>query len=327
MPEEQPADDGAPGHDRHGQVAAHRTLGRYPRQAEEVGVPLVRDVVEEGPELGRRQFGGHVGGSLHDMVEFEVGGQHPAHLVQPLDDPAPLLQAGFGPAALGQVGLIEAPVDQAGQADAGDEEGVDPRPLPGVADRRRVVEDGTGIEGAEEPVVDEDIADGGEKGQPVLVEGDDDHHDKEVEMHLDQSAGEMHEHRRRRQQAQRRRHGADPAAQPPHAGDGGGGRNNQALGQAVDQREAHGQGDHRDHGRVEPEQDHDAPMPTDPRLLRQGAALRQEAEEASPHTALSYDHGLHRSDLGFRYATVRLAYASARGAYATVQDLAREQNR
>ena len=243
------------------------------------------------------------------MVEFEVGGQHPAHLVQPFDDSGLLPQAGFGPAALGQVGLVEAPVDQAGEADAGDEEGVDPRPLPRVADCRRVVEDGTGIEGAEDPVVDEDIADGGEKGQPILVEGDDDHHDKEVEMHLDQSAGEMHEHRRRRQQAKRRRHGAHPAPKPGNAGDDGGRRNNQAFGQAVDQREAHGQGDDRDHGRVEPEQHHHAPMPTDPRRLRQGTALWQEAKEASPHTALSYRHTAVQTGPGvqvrYRTASVR----------------------
>ena len=35
--------------------------------------------------------------------------------------------------------------------------------------------------------------DGEEEGHPVLVEGEDRHHDEEVEVHLDDAAGEVDE--------------------------------------------------------------------------------------------------------------------------------------
>ena len=80
---------------------------------------------------------------------------------------------------------------------------MDAGPLPRVVDGRLVVVHGLRRDRAGDAVLEHDVADGDEERPPVLVQRDDAHHHEVVEVHLDESVGEMHEDGRARQQSHR----------------------------------------------------------------------------------------------------------------------------
>ena len=241
----------------------------------------VDDVVEEGAEGGGREVGGGVGDPLHHRAKVELGADGAADVVERLDDagllPQPLLRLAL---PVEQV-LVEPPRDEAGDADAGDEEGVDGGPLPGVVQGRGVVEDRARIDGPEDAVVHEHVGDGGEEADPVLVEGDDGDHDEEEEVHLDDAAREVHQHRRARQQAERGGHAALPAAERRRRGeqgeDGADGRLEDRVGQRRIPRATANTGMI---AASDPEEHEDPPVAPGPELLRQGPALGQRVPNA-----------------------------------------------
>nr|WP_256290417.1 hypothetical protein [Halobellus inordinatus] len=61
--------------------------------------------------------------------------------------------------------------------------------------------------------MDRNVDDTDEERQPVLVDGDDAHHDEEVKVRLDQAAREVHEDGRSRRQPDRRQRRPGAAAE------------------------------------------------------------------------------------------------------------------
>ena len=113
--------------------------------------------------------------------------------MQRLHDPTLLTEPIFGDEALGEGSFVDTPAHEAGHARRGDEQAVDARPGPRIADRSTVVEDRLGLEHAHDAVMQQHERDGAEERQPVLVEGYDCHHHEEVEVHLDDTTGQVDE--------------------------------------------------------------------------------------------------------------------------------------
>ena len=329
--EEQPAEDLASGHDRHGQVAAHREvarrhpvigrvlavpgvggdvvepdaplrrtsarrrgvpghgelrerLGGRPRQrVEHVGLPARRrHVVEEGAEAAPVSSVATSVTRLDDLVGVEVGGQHRPTSCSVSTIRLSSRRRSSARRRWARSASLSRQVTRQATLIPVMNRAWTPAHLHGWL-RPAVVEDGIGVERAEEPVVDEDVADGGQERQPVLVQRDDNHHHEEVEVHLDHAAGEVHEHRRRRQQAEAGHHGAAPAGEPgAMASDGGGVGTTTPSTRAWTRREAHGQGDDRDEGGVEPEHGGDAPVPDPPDVVGEAPALGQDRPHLCP---------------------------------------------
>ena len=84
--------------------------------------------------------------------------------------------------------LVLAPRDKAGDALSEDKRPVDERPLPRVVERGLMVVHGARGDDAHRAVLDDDEADGEEKGNPVLVEAEHHDHHEVVEVHLDDAA-------------------------------------------------------------------------------------------------------------------------------------------
>jgi len=124
--------------------------------------------------------------------------------------------------------LVEPPCHDARGTGGEDETTVDQGPLERVGDSVWVVVDLLGCDRSHDAVVQDHKRDGGQKGQPVLVEREDRHHDEEVEMKFDHAAGEVDQHGGCGDQANgdegRARSATEaltPAQHSEHADDGG----------------------------------------------------------------------------------------------------------
>jgi hypothetical protein len=124
-----------------------------------------------------------------------------------------------------------------------------------------MVVDVVGRQDTDDPVMEEDEADGGEEGPPVLVEGDHTDHDEEVEVGLDHPARQVHEHRRRGHEAEGSADGARGApagaAVGAHRQAGDGKDLDQTMAPAV----APGDGEDEKGGDVEGQKAEDAAVP------------------------------------------------------------------
>ena len=97
-----------------------------------------------------------------------------------------VLLSGSGP-------LVQLPGRQVGSARSHHEPGMDEGPQPGMLLRARVVVDRGRVQRPHGAVVDGDEGDGKQEWLPVLVQGHEADHDKEVEVHLDEAAREVDE--------------------------------------------------------------------------------------------------------------------------------------
>ncbi len=187
---------------------------------------------------------------------------------------------GHGP--LGGLGpLGQAPVRHRGHAGAGDEQGVHAGPFHRVVPSGGVVVGRVRGDHAHHAVVDDDVGDRQQEGGPVLVEGDHEQHHEEVEMGLDQPAGQVDEHGRGGEQPERRQRGAHAPAEPPLARQPRQDHQRHHLDQAVPQPVAA-------HERVAPqgrgvqgEYPQDDPVTQPPRLLGQWGALGEDRAKPS----------------------------------------------
>ena len=160
--------------------------------------------------------------------------------------------------------LVGAPGHDHRHAGGQHEARVDERPRPRAPDRGRVVVDGSWIENADDPVMEGDVRDRAEEGDPALVERDDAEHHEEMEVHLDVAAREVGEHGGRRDQTQARDERAKGAAQPRRGGAEPHRCHHASLDQAVDQVVSGREREGREGHALYPEQDENAPVATAP---------------------------------------------------------------
>jgi hypothetical protein len=142
-----------------------------------------------------------------------------------------------------------------------------------------VVEDRFWIDGSDQPVVEDDVADGEEERYPGLIKRDHGNHDEEMEMHLDQAAGKVHQDRRGRDQTECR---CGRSKVPPvfgkHRHDATQ-RDERTLPNTVEESGAirsRYEGDRHD---VQPDEHEHHPVPADPEFVRQGCSVRQESQQ------------------------------------------------
>ena len=151
--------------------------------------------------------------------------------------------------------------------------------------RRGVVEDLFGPEHADDTVVNADVSDGEDVRDPVLKEGEEREHHKEVEVKLDVAAREMDEDRGRAHHPEPDGGRLERAAGLLPAGEDGEERHDQRLAERVEHGSVAEHGvdaqlpvitehgpDKRDQDRVEPGKSQEEAAPLAPDVLRQRAA-------------------------------------------------------
>ena len=180
----------------------------------------------------------------------------------------------------GVLRLDEAPRRDVGGAGGEDEERVDEGPQQGLVLGGLMIEDVAGEEDAGDAVVGRDEPDRHEERDPVLVEGDQAHHDEEVEVHLDGAAGEVHEDGRRGHETGAGDAGSGAPAQARlkrgRAGEQG---DESRLEKAVTHRLAPDHAEDGDPGDVQPEHDEHGPVAGGPQVGRQGSAAGERVAE------------------------------------------------
>ena len=124
-------------------------------------------------------------------------------------------------------------------------------------------------------MVRHNIADGQQKGYPVFIERDDDYDHKEVKVHLNIAAREVHEHTRRGDQTKACNTRANSPGQVPQTCKGGGQSYEAAFHKAVYEPSSHDQPETYEAERMEPEQDDNTPVSPSPELVRQRPSFRQ----------------------------------------------------
>jgi hypothetical protein len=220
-------------------------------------------------------------GLLHDAVEPDE--RHPGR--RAIEGRAEALLAVLGRRA--RV-LVQAPVDDVDDAEAGDEERVDRRPAPRVGDGVGVVVDGGGLERAHQPVVGQDVREGEQVGEPLLVERQQADHHEEVEVALDGAVHQVHDDRRRAQQADARGGRAPAAGVAPARREGARNDNRRHVERGVPERVADDQAPHEEGRALGPEDAQHPHMASTPHLGGQGAPGWQPGVKAreGAHTAV-----------------------------------------
>ena len=203
---------------------------------EPVGVALLEQREEAGDgEQRRRQV---VRGDRRELVELAVRALELAGvaLELALGGLGALergLLLGDQPDVLVAQVLVEPPRDDRAEAGGADVGGVEQRPAPRVRLGVGVVEDRMRVERAADAVVQHDERRGEQEDHPVLVEREQHDHDEEVEVRLDDAAGEVDDHRRGRQEAERDEQRTAAAARADDGRRDGADRDGAALEQAV----------------------------------------------------------------------------------------------
>src|SRR5581483_11968459 len=139
---------------------------------------------------------------------FELGGALDHALLQ-------VLVQSFNP---GVEALVQAPGGDAGEAGAEHESRVDAGPLPRVQPGVAMVIHRLRLQHTDHTVVYGYVGDGQQVRAPALVQRDHRDHDEEVEVHLDDAAGEVHEDGGAGDEPGAGRQGAPVAAQPGPTG-------------------------------------------------------------------------------------------------------------
>jgi len=161
-----------------------------------------------------------------------------------------------------------------------DEDAVDRRPQPRVVHAGGVVEDLARVEQAGGAVVEDDVGDRQQVGEPLLVEREDGDHDEEVEVRLDPAVPEVDEDRRARQQAERHGAGADAPAQTGMAAEEAQRGDRQDLDRAVHEAVVAQQAEGEEQHDVQPDQPHHRAVPGQPDVGRQGAPTGKLLQES-----------------------------------------------
>ena len=120
---------------------------------------------------------------------------------------------------------------------------------------------------SEHGVVEDDEADGDEERSPVLIERQDADHHEEVEVGLDEAAGEVHDHGRGHHQAEGGHGRGEPPAPAVGGGQAGEDGDQAGLGHAVDHPEAAEEAVEEDHRHVGPQQVAQGPVADPPHIL------------------------------------------------------------
>jgi len=179
--------------------------------------------------------------------------------------------------------LVQAPRDDACDPRGGDEGPMDQRPLPRVRLRVRMVVDAAGVQRAHHAVVDDDVRDGDEEGDPVLVEREHDDRHEEQEVRLDRAVPDVDEQRARRDEAERdERRGGAPAMLEQQREDAERNQRGGVRG-AVQHGVALGDAEERQAERLGEQQADHRMMPAAPRVVRERVALRKRRAKRPKH--------------------------------------------
>jgi hypothetical protein len=134
------------------------------------------------------------------------------------------------------------------------------------------------VQGTDDAVVTGHEDDRRQEDGPVLVQRDHAEDHEEVEVHLDETVGQVHQDRRRHDEPRSGHHGSDAVrmggGQHPLAERGRGRReradqDRQGLDEAVPDSVAHEDGEDRDRPSVDPQDREDGAMPSLPLILAQ----------------------------------------------------------